>query len=96
MKATIIYSRLNNPTENYVGPNSSQVTLLAETDLSALGIFALQFSSMISYPVKSYGKIKHSYQIEIWGYQDKELNLIETLYFNTKAECLKRFKQGNF
>lgn len=97
MKASLVYKKLINPDLNYVGPNSSKVTLLAESDHSRLGVFALQFSSMINYPVKSYGKIKHSYQIEIWSYNAAgELDVEETFYFSTKAQMMSRFEKGGF
>lgn len=90
MLAKTIYTRLN----NYVGPNSSSIELLKESDMSRFGAFALCFRSMINYPVKSYGKIKKQYRIEVWELTTNGPQCIQTYHFDTKAECLKRFNQG--
>lgn len=95
MKANTIYKKLNNPETNYFGPNSTRIDLLAESDMSRFGAFALQFTSMVQFPVKSYGKAKKSYTIEVWELRECGPCLITELHFKTKAECLKRFKQGD-
>lgn len=86
MKASVIY-KLN----DQVGPMKSKVTVIKESDMGRYGVFLVEVCSM-SNSLKSYGKIKKSYEVAVWEYDlNGELQEICTSYYASKKDALKDY-----
>jgi hypothetical protein len=92
MKAVSIYKSLASEDTNYVGQTRSKRKVLKEVDLGKTGIFVFEVVSMVSFPVKSYGKLKRRYDVEVWELDaDGEPVLVSELSFVKKSDALKNF-----
>lgn len=94
MRPQDVYSKLKDGADNYVGPLSTKITILKEQHGPTTSTFVVKRSRMIQYPIKSYGRIKHEYSIEVWTYIDSVETLKEGYHFNTQVECFKYFKNN--